>query len=68
MAMTRLAQRNDLAVQHVERGKQGGGAVAIIIVGNPLEITQAHWQNRCVRSNACTWLFSSGASRATILA
>src|SRR6516162_11531331 len=46
MAMARLALGDDFAIEHVESGKQGGGAVAIIIVRYSLEVTQAHWQYR----------------------
>ena len=34
MAMTLLAQAKDLAVGRIQRGKQGGGAVAFVVVGH----------------------------------
>ena len=45
MAMARLALSEDLAVGHVEGGKQGGCAMAVVVVRHPLEVTQAHRQH-----------------------
>ena len=41
MPMARLALRDDRAVEHVERGEQGGGAVSIVVVGDALDVAQA---------------------------
>ena len=46
MPMARLALCKHFAIEHVEGGEQGGGAVAIIIVRYAFEVTQAHRQQR----------------------
>src|SRR6185437_9952019 len=46
MAMARLALSDHFAIEHVERGEQRRGAVAIIIVRYSFNVTQAHWQHR----------------------
>jgi hypothetical protein len=52
MAMTGLAGGEDSTGGDVERGKQGGGAMANMIVGNSLHIAQPHGQHRLVRLSA----------------
>src|SRR5216683_4429479 len=44
--MARFALSDDRTVEHVERRKQGGGAVPIIVVGYPFDIAEAHRQHR----------------------
>ena len=44
MTMTRLALRQDRAIEEVEGGKQRGRAMALIVVGDPLDIA-AHRQH-----------------------
>ena len=60
MAVPGQALPDDLAGQHVQRGEQGGGAVALVVVGHRLRrgpgfIGSDGW----VRSSACTEDFSS---------
>src|SRR5438874_6148859 len=60
--VTLHAAPNDLAVEHVERGEQGGGAVALVVMrhraGPPFLIGKPGW----VGSSAWIWLFSSTES------
>src|ERR1700680_3588987 len=42
MAMARFALGDDRAVKHVEGGKQRGGAVALIVVGNAFDVAEPH--------------------------
>ena len=44
--MARFALRDDVPVEDVERRKERGGAVAVVIVGYPFDITQSHRQDR----------------------
>lgn len=46
MAMTCLALRQDSAGGDVERGEQGGGAMANVVVGGSFDISQSHGQHR----------------------
>ncbi len=46
MAVARFALGDHFAVEHVERRKQGGGAVAVIIVGHACDVAQSHRQQR----------------------
>ena len=46
VAMARLALRNNPVLQHIERREQGGGPVAIIVVGYSFHITQPDRQHR----------------------
>jgi len=46
VAMTGLALSDNRTVQDVECGKQGGGAVPIVIVGYPIDVSQPHRQHR----------------------
>ena len=59
MAMALHVAADDGAVEHVERGEQRGGAVALVVVrhgaGRPFFIGRPGW----VRSSAWIWLFSS---------
>src|SRR5208282_373836 len=46
VSMARRALRDDRSVEHMERGEQGGGAVSIVVVGDPFNVAQAerqHW-------------------------
>jgi len=43
--VARLACRQHRTVEDVEGGKQGGGAVALVVVGDPLDIAQPHGQH-----------------------
>src|SRR5438105_9895182 len=62
MPVTLHAASDHLAVEHVERGEQRGGAVPLVIMGivpqRPGLIGKPGW----VRSSACIWLFSSTLS------
>ena len=58
VSVSLLALADDLVVQHVERSEQRGRAVALVVVrvaARPFFIGSPG----CVRSSACTWLFSS---------
>ena len=59
MSVALHAASDDLALKHIEGGKQGCGAVALVIVGivaqRPFFIGSPGW----VRSRAWIWLFSS---------
>jgi hypothetical protein len=59
MTVSAHALADNLAVEDVECGEQGGGAVALIVVGDraqrPGFIGSPGW----VRSSAWIWLFSS---------
>jgi hypothetical protein len=44
--MARLALGDDAAVGHVERRKQGRGAVPIVVVGDAFDIAEPHRQHR----------------------
>ena len=50
---------DDRAVEHVQSRKQGGGAIALVVMGHrparPFFIGNPGW----VRSSAWIWLFSS---------
>ena len=46
MAMTRHASSDHPAVEHVQRGEQGGGAVALVIVGHRPGAPLLHGQSR----------------------
>jgi hypothetical protein len=46
MAMTCLALRQDLPVGNVEGGKERGGAVPLIVVGDAIDVAKPHRQNR----------------------
>ena len=59
MPMARHASPDNSAVQHVQRCKQGGGAVSLVVMGHgagaPLFMGNPGW----VRSRSWIWLFSS---------
>ena len=46
MPMTLAALREDGAVEQVEGGEQGGGAMANIVVGDPLDVAETQRQQR----------------------
>ena len=46
-AMSLLGLANNLAGAGVERGEETGGAVALVIVGAPLDLAWPHRQQRC---------------------
>jgi len=46
MAVSRLALGEHATVEHIKRGKQCGGAVALVVMGDTLDITKARWQHR----------------------
>ena len=46
MSVARLAVRDHRSGSHFEGGEQGGGAVAPVIVGHPLDVAQPHRQHR----------------------
>ena len=45
VAMARFALGDHRAVQHVKRGEQRGGAVPVVVVGYPLDISEPHRQH-----------------------
>ena len=44
MPVTRLALRDHLTGRYVKSGKQGGGPVSDVVVGDSLHVSQAHRQ------------------------
>ena len=46
VSMTRLALRQHLAVEDVERGKQGRRTVPHVVVGDALDVAEAQWRHR----------------------
>ena len=46
MPMTGLALGHHCTGGHVQGGKQGGGAVALVVVGNPFHVAQTQRQQR----------------------
>src|SRR5207237_7253013 len=42
MAMARFALGNDRAIEHVEGGEQGGGAVALVVMGDAFDVAEPH--------------------------
>lgn len=42
MTMTGSALGDDRAVEYVEGGEQGGGAVALVVVGDAFDVTKTH--------------------------
>jgi hypothetical protein len=46
MPVARLAAGPHGAVEHVQRGEQRGGAVALVVVGDALDVAEAHGQHR----------------------
>ena len=42
MPMVLHAAADDLAVEHVEGGEQGGGAVMLVVVGDALDVADPH--------------------------
>ena len=46
MAVPWLARVEDLARGDLQRGEQGGGAVALVVIGLPLDLAGAHRQDR----------------------
>src|SRR6516165_12184696 len=46
VAVARLALGDNRTIEHVERREQGGGAVAVIVVGYPFDIAEPHGQHR----------------------
>jgi hypothetical protein len=46
MPMTRLALGDDLASGGIQRGEQRRGAVSDVIMGDTLDLTEPHWQQR----------------------
>lgn len=46
VSMARLALGDDAAIGHIERRKQGGGAVPIVVVGDAFDIAEPHRQHR----------------------
>jgi hypothetical protein len=46
VAMTRLVLSDNRTVHDVERSKQGGGAVPVVIVGYPFNVSKPHPQHR----------------------
>ena len=57
MPVLRRALADDHAGQHVQRGEQGGGAVALVVVGHRAGATFLHRQAGWVRSRA--WICDS---------
>ena len=53
------ASADDGAVQDVEGGKQGGRAVAFVVVGQSRAFSRLQRKSGWVRSSAWIWLFSS---------
>src|SRR5271157_3542809 len=66
MPVARFALRDDRAIQHVERGEQRGGAMAVVVVSHAFEVTSPIGSTGWVRSSACTWLFSSTHSTSAL--
>ena len=62
MPMAPFALGEHVAALDVECGEERRRAVPEVIVGHALEVTQAHRQQRGVRSSAWIWLFSSTES------
>ena len=60
--MAGFALGDDRAVEHVEGGEQGGGAVALVVVSDALDVAEPHGKQGLVRSRAWIWLFSSTQS------
>ncbi len=62
MAVTLHVAADDGSVEDIERSEQGGGAMALVVVGQvparPFFIGRPGW----VRSSAWIWLFSSTES------
>ena len=59
VAMSRLAQGQDLADGDVPGGKERGGAVTDVVVRDPFDVAELEGSQRRVRSSACVRLFSS---------
>src|SRR5262245_62193631 len=59
MSMARHASPDYLAVQHIQGGKQGRGAIALVVVGHGTGTTLLHGQSRLGTVKAWIWLFSS---------
>lgn len=62
MPMLLHAAPDDLAFEHVEGGKQGSGAVALIVVGMVAARPVLRGSPGWVRWSAWIWLFSSSES------
>jgi hypothetical protein len=62
MAMAGLALGDDRAVEHVEGSEQGGCAVALVVVGDALDVAEPMGSMGWVHSRAWIWLFSSTQS------
>ena len=62
VTMAGFALGDDRAVEHVEGGEQGGGAVTLVVVGNALDVAKPMGSRGWVRSRAWIWLFSSTQS------
>ena len=56
MAVLLHAKADDLAVQHVERGRQRGGAVSDVVVCMVPQRPFFNGRPGCVRPSACIWL------------
>ena len=52
MTVACLALRQDSAGGDVEGGKQGGGAMANVVVGDSFDVSRSHRQHGLVRSSA----------------
>jgi hypothetical protein len=59
MPVAAHALADDLAIEHVQRGEQGGSAVALIIMVIVPQRPGLIGSPGCVRSSAWIWLFSS---------
>lgn len=44
--MTRLASSQHRAIEYVQRRKQGGRAVTLVVVGDTFDVAQSHGQHR----------------------
>ncbi len=59
MSVARLPLSEHRAVGHIQRCEQGGGAMAVVLVSDALQISQTDRQDRLVRSSAWICLFPS---------
>ena len=63
VAVALHAAADDGAVEHAERGEQGGRAVPLVVVGHRLTTSRLDRQPPgWLRSSAWIWLFSSSES------
>jgi hypothetical protein len=59
MSMSRFALREHWAGQHVQSREQCCRPVSLVVMGHAFDIAKTQRSSGWVRSNACTWLFSS---------